>query len=190
MVDTVSRRLTNVPSALMDIVIPDDYPPTYANLEQPDLQRLAPYGAVRLYTSRAADRDELFARLSSAEVVINVRAYTALDEEAFAHAPALRMISILGTGTDNVDLAAAARRGITVTNTPAVGAPSVAELTLGLILAVVRAIPVGLLLDGGAGSADPRHGRIVAAARSIAASSNGRKSLSVRRRSSAAGSRK
>src|SRR5439155_4962437 len=142
MVDTVSRRLTNVPSALMDIVIPDDYPPTYANLEQPDLQRLAPYGAVRLYTSRAADRDELFARLSSAEVVINVRAYTALDEEAFAHAPALRMISILGTGTDNVDLAAAARRGITVTNTPAVGAPSVAELTLGLILAVVRAIPV------------------------------------------------
>ena len=119
----------------MDIVIPDDYPPTYANFEQPDLQRLAPYGAVRLYTSRAADRDELFARLSSAEVVINVRAYTALDEEAFAHAPALRMISILGTGTDNVDLAAAARRGITVTNTPAVGAPSVAELTLGLILA-------------------------------------------------------
>ena len=37
---------------------------------------------------------------------------------------------------------AAKRRGITVTNTPGVGAPSVAELTFGLILAVTRAIPL------------------------------------------------
>jgi D-3-phosphoglycerate dehydrogenase len=71
-----------------------------------------------------------------------VRAYTALDDEAFANAPHLKMVSILGTGTDNVDLQAAQRRGITVTNTPGVGAPSVAELTLGLILAVTRAIPL------------------------------------------------
>jgi D-3-phosphoglycerate dehydrogenase len=54
----------------------------------------------------------------------------------------LRLISILGTGTDNVDLAAAARRDVTVTNTPAVGAASVAELTLGLMLAAVRCIPL------------------------------------------------
>ena len=123
------------------IVIPDDFPPTYGSLEQVDLARLAPYGDVRLYTTRAADREELFGRLASAEVVINVRAYTALDDEALEHAPGLRLISILGTGTDNVDLAAAKQRGITVTNTPAVGAPSVAELTIGLMLAVVRAIP-------------------------------------------------
>jgi phosphoglycerate dehydrogenase-like enzyme len=75
-------------------------------------------------------------------VIINVRAYTSLDEEAFAQAQRLKMVSILGTGTDNVDLAAAARRGITVTNTPAVGAPSVAELTIGLMLAAVRSIPI------------------------------------------------
>jgi phosphoglycerate dehydrogenase-like enzyme len=106
------------------------------------LLRLAPCGEVKLYTSRAADRAELFSRIASAEVLINVRAYTALDDEAFAHAPHLKMVSILGTGTDNVDLQAAKRRGITVTNTPGVGAPSVAELTLGLILAVTRAIPL------------------------------------------------
>jgi phosphoglycerate dehydrogenase-like enzyme len=52
------------------------------------------------------------------------------------------MGSSLGTGADNVDLVAAKRRGITVTNTPGVGAPSVAELTFGLILAVTRAIPL------------------------------------------------
>jgi phosphoglycerate dehydrogenase-like enzyme len=126
----------------MNIVIPDDYPPTYASLDQPDLVRLAPYGSVQLHTTRAADRAELFGRLAAAEVLINVRAYTALDDEALAAAPILKMISILGTGTDNVDLAAAKRRGVTVTNTPGVGAPSVAELTFGLILAVTRAIPL------------------------------------------------
>ncbi|MBV9581585.1 MAG: hydroxyacid dehydrogenase [Chloroflexi bacterium] len=126
----------------MDIVIPDDYPPTYASLEQVDLVRLAPYGTVRLFTTRSTDRAELFERLASAEVAINVRAYTVFDDELLQHSPGLKLISILGTGTDNVDLAAAARRGVTVTNTPGVGAPSVAELTLGLMLATVRAIPL------------------------------------------------
>jgi phosphoglycerate dehydrogenase-like enzyme len=126
----------------MDIVIPDDDPPTYATREQVDLKRLEGYGAVRLYTQRSVDRTELFGRLADAEVVINVRAYTALDAEALAHAPKLRLISILGTGTDNVDLRNARERGVTVTNTPGVGAPSVAELTLALLLAVTRAIPV------------------------------------------------
>jgi len=124
------------------IVIPDDYPPTYASLEQVDLQRLAPYGAVKLYTTRAGDRAELFERIAPAEVIINVRAYTALDDEAFGHAAQLKMVSILGTGTDNVDLEAATRRGISVTNTPGVGAPSVAELTIGLMIGLVRSIPI------------------------------------------------
>jgi phosphoglycerate dehydrogenase-like enzyme len=124
------------------IVIPDDYPPTYASLEQVDLQRLAAYGTVELHTTRASDRAELFERIAPAEVVINVRAYTALDDEALSHAPALKVVSILGTGTDNVDLEAAKRRGITVTNTPGVGAPSVAELTIGLMFGLVRSIPI------------------------------------------------
>lgn len=126
----------------MEIVIPDDFPPMYASLDQVDLRRLRPYGDVRLHTTRAADRAELFTRIEPAEVIINVRAYTALDDDAMAHAPQLKMISILGTGTDNVDLEAARRRGVVVTNTPGVGAPSVAELTLGLMLAVTRAIPL------------------------------------------------
>jgi len=52
--------------------------------------------------------------------------------------PSLRLISIWGTGTDNVDLAAARRQGIRVTNTPNVSAAAVAEHTLALILAVAR----------------------------------------------------
>jgi phosphoglycerate dehydrogenase-like enzyme len=126
----------------MEVVVPDDYPPTYGSLDDPDLTRLAAHATVKLYSTRAGDRAELFARIADADVLINVRAYTVLDDEAFAHAPRLRMVSILGTGTDNVDLVAARRRGITVTNTPGVGAPSVAELTIGLMLAVSRAIPL------------------------------------------------
>jgi phosphoglycerate dehydrogenase-like enzyme len=124
------------------IVIPDDYPPTYGSLEQSDLRRLLTYGTISLHTTRACDRAELFSRIAPAEVIINVRAYTVLDDEAFAHAPRLKMVSILGTGTDNVDLEAASRRGISVTNTPGVGAPSVAELTIGLMFALVRSIPI------------------------------------------------
>jgi D-3-phosphoglycerate dehydrogenase len=127
---------------MTSVVIPDDFPPTYGSPEQADLARLAGRAEVQLYTSRAGDRAELFRRIASADVLINVRAYTSLDEEAFAHAPRLKLVSILGTGTDNVDLAAATRRGILVTNTPGAGALSVAELALGLMLAVARAIPL------------------------------------------------
>jgi D-3-phosphoglycerate dehydrogenase len=127
---------------MIRVVVPDDYPPTYGGPHQPDLARLASRAEVRVYTSRAVDRAELFARIEQAEALINVRAYTMLDEEAFEHAPRLRLVSILGTGTDNVDLAAATRRRIAVTNTPGVGAVSVAELTLGLVLSVARAIPL------------------------------------------------
>lgn len=126
----------------LQIVIPDDAPPAYGSAAQADLRRLAAYGAVTVYTDRYADRAEFFQRLAPAQIVINVRSYSLFDEEALRQAPRLRMLSILGTGTDNVDLAAATRHGIVVTNTPGVGAPSVAELALGLMLAVARAIPL------------------------------------------------
>jgi len=51
------------------------------------------------------------------------------------------MIAVLGVGTDNVDLAAASRLGILVTNTPGFSAVSVAEHTLALMLAAARRIP-------------------------------------------------
>jgi len=53
----------------------------------------------------------------------------------------LRLLSVWGTGTDHVDLASAARHGVTVTNTPGVSARSIAEHALALLLAVARRIP-------------------------------------------------
>ena len=55
--------------------------------------------------------------------------------------PALEIISHFGVGYDDVDVAAAARRNIVVTNTPDVLTDEVADLTVGLLIATVRRIP-------------------------------------------------
>ena len=57
-------------------------------------------------------------------------------------APWLRVISRCGTGLESVDLEAAERMGISVTNTPDATTVPVAELTLGLILAVLRGLHI------------------------------------------------
>ncbi len=64
-----------------------------------------------------------------------------IDRSALAQADALKVISRYGVGVDNVDLAAARERGIVVTNTPGANSVSVAELALGLLLALARQIP-------------------------------------------------
>ena len=60
--------------------------------------------------------------------------------EVFDACPRLKLLSIWGTGTDHVDLAAAARHGVTITNTPGVAAIAIAEHCLMLMLAVARRI--------------------------------------------------
>lgn len=58
-------------------------------------------------------------------------------------APGLRVIARYGVGTEAVDLAAAAERGIPVTNTPGANADAVADHAVGLMLAALRSIPDG-----------------------------------------------
>lgn len=55
--------------------------------------------------------------------------------------PALEIIASFGVGYDNVDAAAAAARGVIVTNTPGVLDEEVADLAVGLLLATLRRIP-------------------------------------------------
>jgi phosphoglycerate dehydrogenase-like enzyme len=64
-----------------------------------------------------------------------------IDANALRKADRLRVISRYGVGVDNVDLAFARDKGIIVTNTPGANSISVAELALGLILALARQIP-------------------------------------------------
>ncbi|EEG09921.1 NAD(P)-dependent oxidoreductase [Pseudogulbenkiania ferrooxidans] len=70
-----------------------------------------------------------------------VRSATRLGAQQLAAAQRLRLIVRAGVGTDNIDLAAAASQGIAVLNTPKASTGSVAELALGMLLALARRIP-------------------------------------------------
>jgi D-3-phosphoglycerate dehydrogenase len=70
-----------------------------------------------------------------------VRSATKATAALLEQATRLRVIGRAGTGVDNVDLEAATKKGIVVMNTPGGNAVSVAEHTLGLLLALARHIP-------------------------------------------------
>jgi D-3-phosphoglycerate dehydrogenase len=74
----------------------------------------------------------------AAETEILIAGTEPITEMVMDAAPNLRLISRVGIGLDNVDLLAARERGIEVTYTPEAPAPAVAELTIGLILSLLR----------------------------------------------------
>ena len=122
------------------IIVPDDFPPAVSGTEaEKKLMRL---GETRIYKDKAETLEGLIARIENAEVVINIRAHSHFTREVLAACPRLRMVSIWGTGTDNVDLQSANELGITVTNTPGANALSVAEHTIAILLALARQIPL------------------------------------------------
>ncbi|HTS55436.1 MAG TPA: NAD(P)-dependent oxidoreductase [Burkholderiales bacterium] len=122
------------------IVVPDDFPSIFKGTLAEE--RCARLGETRVYTERGADQEtELVRRLDGARAAINIRAHARFSEAVFAACPQLKMISVWGTGTDNIDLESATRRGVTVSSTAGVNAKAVAEHTIALMLAVARRIP-------------------------------------------------
>ncbi len=89
-------------------------------------------------SDRPLREEELIGLVKDVEAMI-----VGLDEVTrcvIEEAKSLRIIAKYGVGVDNIDLNAAAERGIIVTYTPGANAPAVAELTWGLILALARHI--------------------------------------------------
>ncbi|NUT83690.1 2-hydroxyacid dehydrogenase [Pseudomonas brassicacearum] len=77
-------------------------------------------------------QDQVIERLKGATVAITNK--IVIDAQAMAVSPELKLILISATGTNNVDLAAARRHGITVCNCQGYGTPSVAQHTIMLLL--------------------------------------------------------
>ena len=122
------------------IAVPDDFPSVFEGSAAHERAKAS--DQVRVCTERGADDEaELARRIGRANVAVNIRAYARFTESVLAACPDLRLISIWGVGTDNVDLAAAARHGVTVCNTPGANAYAVAEHAIALMLAVARKIP-------------------------------------------------
>jgi phosphoglycerate dehydrogenase-like enzyme len=117
-------------------VIPDDYPIVMGTSAA--YQRFSADGSVAYFDTLPSSEDALIDRIRDFEFVINIRSSTKFTERVFAACPRMKLLSIWGTGTDNIDLTAAQRHDVTVTNTPAVAAVSIAEHSLMLTLAVAR----------------------------------------------------
>jgi glyoxylate reductase len=121
--------------------------PTFAvttRLPQPALELLRAAGELR--DTDATDplpRERLLAQAAGAEALLTTLADRVDEELLEAAGPQLRCVANVAVGYDNVELAAAARRGIVVTNTPGVLDDATADLALTLLLAATRRIGEG-----------------------------------------------
>ena len=91
----------------------------------------------------AIPRADLLELVAGAEAVLTLLGDRVDDELLDAAGPQLRCVANVAVGYDNVDVAAAERRGVTVTNTPGVLDDATADLTLALILAATRRLAEG-----------------------------------------------
>ncbi|MBD0413400.1 2-hydroxyacid dehydrogenase [Oryzicola mucosus] len=107
---------------------------------------------------RPMTQPELVAAVKEADVLVPAVTDT-IDEALIAQAgERLKLIANFGNGVDKIDVAAASRRGITVTNTPNVLTEDTADMTMGLIISVPRRLTEGanvLLGDGKWGGWSP-----------------------------------
>jgi glyoxylate reductase len=91
----------------------------------------------------ATPRDNLLELVAGADAVLTLLGDRVDAELLDAAGPQLRCVANVAVGYDNVDLAAAAERGVVVTNTPGVLDDATADLTLALILATTRRLVEG-----------------------------------------------
>lgn len=133
----------------MKFSIPDNFPVVYAD-DHPALGPLRERGEVVLYSTRQESPTDLIERLRGATAAINVRAYSKFTDEVFDALPELKFLTVMGTGTDNIDLASATRHGVVVSNTPTAPTVSVAEHIVLLTLAIAKnLVPMHQALKGG-----------------------------------------
>lgn len=96
-----------------------------------NLDNLYQLGEVALFEQTVSD-EEIIERAQAAEIILVNK--VKLNDSHFAQLPDLRYIGVTATGTDNIDLLAAAKRDLIVTNVPCYGTDSVAQHVIALLL--------------------------------------------------------
>jgi D-3-phosphoglycerate dehydrogenase / 2-oxoglutarate reductase len=86
-------------------------------------------------------KDELYAKIGEYEAIIT-RSSTTVTAEFLTRARRLRILGRAGVGVDNIDVDACSRQGVVVVNAPYGNVVSAAEHTVGMLLALVRKIPL------------------------------------------------
>lgn len=120
------------------VVVLDDYPAVAEGLA--DWSSLTGW-TVEFVHTRLADEDTLVARLADADAVVLMRERTPFPARVLERLPRLRLVVTGGMRNATVDLTAASRLGVTVCGVAGTS-PATAELAWGLLLALLRHVPV------------------------------------------------
>lgn len=114
----------------MKLVILDGYTENPGDLSWDGLRELA---EVTVYDRTSlTDPAQTIARIADAEIVLTNK--TPLPRAVFEACPNIKMVGVLATGYNVVDIACARERGIPVCNVPAYGTASVSQYTIALLL--------------------------------------------------------
>ena len=122
----------------MRVAILDDY--QQVALASADWSAVRERAEIHVFTTHVGRTEALVNALEPFDVIVAMRERTPFDAERLGQLPRLRLLITTGMSNASIDLEAAAARGITVCGTGGVGS-STAELTWGLILALLRHIP-------------------------------------------------
>lgn len=107
----------------------------------PAYQKLRERAEVAILRKRVAISEHIVAALRDFDAVLLMRERTSFSDKEYAQLPKLKLISQTGRTSKHLDLAKATQRGIAVSGTPPENGIVTTELTVGLILALLRKIP-------------------------------------------------
>jgi len=107
----------------------------------PAYEELKQRAEVTLFHKRLDSSENIVAALRDFDILLLMRERTSLSDQEYAQLPHLKLISQTGRTSRHLDLAHATQRGIAVVGTAADNGVSTVELTVGLILALLRRIP-------------------------------------------------
>jgi len=122
----------------MRVAILDDY--QQVALASADWSAVRELAEIDIFAQHIGRTEALVSALEPYDIVVAMRERTPLDAERLGQLPRLRLLVTTGMSNASIDLDAAAARGVTVCGTGGVGSAT-AELTWGLILALLRHIP-------------------------------------------------
>jgi len=108
----------------------------------PAYEKLKERADVTIWSKRLDSPERIEQALSDTDCLLLMRERTSLSDKEFALLPKLKLISQTGRTSKHLDMQAATRRGIAVAGTPSDNGLTTKELAIGLIIALMRKIPL------------------------------------------------
>src|SRR6266545_4210860 len=121
----------------MKVTVLDDYQRVF--VESSAVDRLRQKAEVQMHTEKIGSKEELIRALKGSQALIPIRERTPFPASLLQSLPDLKIIAQTGNQVYHIDIPAATEAGILVTT--ARGGYGVTELTIGLMIAVMRRIP-------------------------------------------------